>query len=285
MQRDRRYRCRLGPYNRHQLPPCNDTPCATIENPPYLECENLNMHNVSEVRGVPSCVSFTVLQEWPVYWDSVLTAWEKHVMKTYMQICICCATIDVEYNQIIRGYERWVLHCHCNSPGSLQCKAGGVVLSNWFRMAIYGSLVNVRFPWYRQVVNYHLPKEVLYVGSVFIRGRHLIYVRVFLDGHAVAVLENSSFGWSAFSYGILNNLIIMVCTHCKDLSEIQMRCCAKRTRRFIIRAVRLLDRLTSYQPRRSRLETARQSLLRGLMERHRPFTLAEYGRGENPWRA
>ncbi|AGK27154.1 E4 ORF 6/7 [Baboon adenovirus 3] len=48
MQRDRRYRCRLGPYNRHQLPPCDETPCATIENPPYLECENLNMHNVSE---------------------------------------------------------------------------------------------------------------------------------------------------------------------------------------------------------------------------------------------
>ncbi|ALE30449.1 ORF6/7 [Simian adenovirus 19] len=55
MQRDRRYRCRLGPYNRHQLPPCNDTPCATIENPPYLECENLNMHNVSEdcLDGTP----------------------------------------------------------------------------------------------------------------------------------------------------------------------------------------------------------------------------------------
>lgn len=259
---------------------------ATIEDtPPYLECENLNMHNVSEVRGITSCISFVVLQEWPVFWDMVLTAWEKHVMRTFMRVCICCAIIDVDPKQVLRGSERWTLHCHCDSPGSLQCKAGGVVLANWFKMLVYGSLINMRIPWYRAVVNRDLPKEVTYVGSVFLRGRHLIYLRVLFDGHAGALLRRMCFGWSAFSYGILNNLLILGCDFCKDLSEIQMRCCAKRTRRLLIKAVRLLDRTTSYTPRRSLLETPRQRLLRGLMELHRPFTLLEYDRGENPWRA
>ncbi|ABK35060.1 E4 ORF6/7 [human adenovirus 52] len=46
MQRDRRYRCRLAPYNRHQLPPCEDRGSAVVEeNSRYLECENMNMHN------------------------------------------------------------------------------------------------------------------------------------------------------------------------------------------------------------------------------------------------
>ncbi|ABH01062.1 E4 orf 6 [simian adenovirus 7] len=286
MQRDRRYRCRLAPYNHHQLPPCEDRSSAAVEeNSRYLECENMNMHSVSEVRSIPSCISFIVLQEWPVYWDCILTAWEKHVMKMYMKVCICCATLDLDFHQTIRGYERWIIHCHCNSPGSLQCRAGGAVLANWFKMAIYGSLINVRFPWYRQVVNRGLPREVLYVGSMFVRGRHLIYVKVRLDGHAVALLERMSFGWSVFSYGIMNNLIVMVCDSCRNLSEIQMRCCARRTRRLMIHAVRLLDNLTSYQPHRSRTERFRQRHLRGLVEHHRTFTLSEFDRGDNPWRA
>lgn len=243
------------------------------------------MHDVSEVRGISSCISFTVLQEWPVYWDLILSDWEKFVMKQYMKVCLCCATLDLEFNQVLRGSERWILHCHCNSPGSLQCKAGGVVLANWFRMLVYGSLINCRAFWYRQIVNHNLPREVMYVGSVFIRRRHLIYIRIHLDGHAIAILEKMSFGWSVFSYGTLNNIIIMCCNSCSDLSEIQMRCCAKRTRSLLIRAVRLLHNTTSYQPHRSIFEGCRQRLLKGLMEYHRPFTLAQFSRGENAWQA
>ncbi|ALE30486.1 34K [Simian adenovirus 17] len=288
MQRDRRCRHRLSPYHRHHLtPPTEDLPVAALEGSPgVLECEHLNMHYVSEVRTIPACVPFTVLQEWPVPWDMVLTPWERFVMKHYMRVCVCCATIDVEPRQVIRGYERWVIHCHCKQPGSLQCKAGGVVLTNWFKMLVFGALVNVRFPWYPQVVNYELPKEVMYMGSVCVRGRHLIYLRILYDGHAAAVLEFMSFGWSVFSFGILNNMVVMGCTYCKDLTEIQVRCCARRTRRLLIKAVRFLNsspRRGAF--RRSLGEPRRQQLLRGLMEHHRPFTLSQYDRGENPWRA
>lgn len=215
----------------------------------------------------------------------ILTGWEKHVMKTYMRVCGCCATIDVDAHQILRGFERWMIHCHCKSPGSLQCKAGGVVLASWFKMLIYGALVNVRFPWYREVVNRNMPKEVMFVGSVYARGRHFIYIRLLYDGHAAAVLQNVSFGWSFFSYGILNNLVVLGCTYCRNLDELSMRCCARRTRRLMARAVKVLGERSIHPLRSSVVERRRQSLLRDLMEHYRSFTLAEYDRGENPWRA
>lgn len=250
-----------------------------------LECEHMNMHYVSEVRSIPACISFTVLQEWPMWWDMILTDWEKHVVKMYMRVCVCCATIDVEFKQALRGFERWFIHCHCKKPGSLQCKAGGVVLANWFKMLIYGSLFNLRFPWYRQIVNFSMPKEVLFVGSVFVRGRHFVYIRLLYDGHAAAVLERVSFGWSCFSYGILNNLVILACTYCKNLDELSVRCCARRTRRLMVKAVKVLSNLTVRPLLRSSVEVRRQGLLRDLTEHCRPFSLAEYDKGENPWRA
>ncbi len=51
-------------------------------------------------------------------------------------------------------------------------------------MMIYGSLYNLRFPWYREIVNCGMPKEVLFMGSVFVRGRHIMYIRLLYDGHA-----------------------------------------------------------------------------------------------------
>lgn len=287
MQRDRWFRYKLSSYQTHRLPPpSEDLPIATMERTPgLLECEHLNMHYVSEVRSIPSCAPFVVLQEWPMWWDMILSKWEKHVCRIYMRVCVCCATINVDFNQIVRGFERWTIHCHCNKPGSLQCKAGGVVLANWFKMMIYGSLYNLRFPWYREIVNCGMPKEVLFMGSVFVRGRHIIYIRLLYDGHAAIVLERMSFGWSFFSYGIMNNMVVLGCTYCKNLDELSVRCCARRTRRLLAKAVKVLGGFTVRSLLRSLVEPRRQGLLRGLMERYCPFTLADYNRGENPWRA
>ncbi|AFD21896.1 E4 orf6 [Simian adenovirus A1139] len=287
MQRERRFRYRLGPYARHRLPPC-EQPCSAAvmdDSQLSMDCDNFRMHNVAEVRGLPCCAGFIVLQEWPVLWDMVLTRWELYVLRTYLRVCVCCATLDVESRQLVHGHERWILHCHCRRPGSLQCKAGAVVLTRWFKMLVYGALINQRCLWYREVVNFNLPKEVCYVGSTYVRGRHLIYVRIRYDGHVGVVLANMSFGWSVLSYGILNNLVILGCTYCKDLSEIQMRCCARRTRALMLRAVRLIGEHTRSPLYRSRLEPRRQQLLRNLMLRAQPFTLSAYDGCENPWRS
>ncbi|TKX88038.1 hypothetical protein C5L27_13710, partial [Staphylococcus argenteus] len=70
-----------------------------------------------------------------------------------MSVCLCCATIDVEITQLLHGYERWLIHCHCQRPGSLQCMSAGMLLGRWFKMAVYGTLINKRCFWYREVVN------------------------------------------------------------------------------------------------------------------------------------
>ncbi|AP_000136.1 control protein E4orf6/7 [Human adenovirus 12] len=48
MQRDRRYRYRLAPYNKYQLPPCEEQSKATLstsENSLWPECNSLTLHN------------------------------------------------------------------------------------------------------------------------------------------------------------------------------------------------------------------------------------------------
>ncbi|UNB10548.1 E4 ORF5 [Human adenovirus 61] len=286
MQRDRRYGCRLAPYSKYHLPPCEQQSKATLsENSAWPECNSLTLHNVSEVRGIPSCVGFTVLQEWPIPWDMILTNYEMFILKKYMSVCLCCATIDVEITQLLHGYERWLIHCHCQRPGSLQCMSAGMLLGRWFKMAVYGTLINKRCFWYREVVNRFMPKEIMYVGSTFVRGRHLIYVKIMYDGHAWLALEKISFGWSTFNYGILNNMLVLCCDYCKDLSEIRMRCCARRTRLLMLKVVKVIAENTVRPLKHSWCEGHRQRLLKGLIMHHQAILFGDYNHRENPWAA
>ncbi|AAW33278.1 E4 control protein 34 kDa [Human mastadenovirus B] len=272
---------RHHPYTRAQLPRCeeNETRASMTEDHPLLpDCDTMTMHSVSCVRGLPCSASFTVLQEFPIPWDMFLNPEELKIMKRCMHLCLCCATIDIFQSQVIHGRENWVLHCHCNQQGSLQCMAGGAVLAVWFRKVILGCMINQRCPWYRQIVNMHMPKEIMYVGSVFLRERHLIYIKLWYDGHAGAIISDMSFGWSAFNYGLLNNIVIMCCTYCSNLSEIRMRCCAHRTRKLMLRAIKIMlqDTADPDPINSSRTERRRQRLLVGLMRHNRPIPFSDY---------
>nr|AGV40532.1 E4Orf6 34 kDa protein [Gorilla beringei graueri adenovirus 8] len=266
------------PYTRDRLPPFETETRASVmeDHPVFPDCDTLTMHNVSYVRGLPCCVGFTLIQEWVIPWDMVLTREELLIMKKCMKVCLCCANLDIMTSSMVHGYERWSLHCHCDSPGSLQCLAGGQVLASWFRMVLEGSLINQRCLWYREVVNQHMPKEVMYMSSVFMRGRHLIYLRIWYDGHVGAVLPAMSFGYSALHCGILNNILVLCCTYCADLSEIRMRCCARRTRMLMLRAVRIIAEETTTPLHSCRTERRRQELLRALLLHHRPILMGDY---------
>ena len=271
---------RHHPYRRARLPRCEEETRASLteQHPLLPDCDHADYHNVSSVRGLPCAAGFTLLQEFPVPWDMILTPEEIKILKRCMSVCLCPATLDLVRAQMVSGYERWILHCHCSSPGSLQCRAGGTLLAVWFRRVIYGCMFNQRFPWYRQIVNRNMPKEIMYMGSVFMRGRHLIYCRIWYDGHVGSIIPNMSFGWSALNYGLLNNMVIMCCTYCENMSEIRMRCCARRTRRLMLKAVGIIVRETCDPDPicSSRTEPRRQRLLRALMERHRPILFSEY---------
>lgn len=234
------------------------------------------MHDVSAVRGNVGCSGFAVFMEWPVPWHMVLTSYEWHLMKTYMKVCISCATIDLRRSSVIHGNEVWTLHCHCSKPDSMQCKAGGILLATWFHRVVYGAALNMRCLWYREVVNYRMPKEVMFVGSVYIRGRHLIYINVRYDVHAQLVKEMVSWGWCQHAYGIMNNMLVLCCTYCADLSERRMRCCAKRTRRLMCLAVKAISARSRRELRSSTSEHHRQSILRSLLLRGRSVPYEVY---------
>ncbi|AGT75958.1 E4 control protein 34 kDa [Human mastadenovirus C] len=269
---------RRTPYSRDRLPPFETETRATIlEDHPLLpECNTLTMHNVSFVRGLPCSVGFTLIQEWVVPWDMVLTREELIILRKCMHVCLCCANIDIMTSVMIHGYESWALHCHCSSPGSLQCIAGGQVLASWFRMVVDGAMFNQRFIWYREVVNYNMPKEVMFMSSVFMRGRHLIYLRLWYDGHVGSVVPAMSFGYSALHCGILNNIVVLCCSYCADLSEIRVRCCARRTRRLMLRAVRIIAEETTAMLYSCRTERRRQQFIRALLQHHRPILMHDY---------
>nr|APD78446.1 34K [Simian adenovirus 13] len=266
--RVRRFFCRLSPYHHHMLPPSEGR--VTAASPlayscPLPECSSLTMHSVAVVRSLPCCAALAVLLEWPVPWDMILTNYEMNILKNFMKVCDCCASIDLRRSEVLHGYELWTLHCHCEKPGSLQCKAGGVLLAKWFYMLVYGALINQRFLWYREIVNFKMPKEVYYVGSSYVRGRHLIWLKVKHDIHAAAALEKISFGWGRFTYGHINNMIILCCTYCWDLSEIRVKCCARRTRRILLRTVKVILEEFKAPLCCSKTEVRRQRWLRKLM--------------------
>lgn len=230
-------------------------------------CHSDSLHYVGVVSSMPTSVPFVVFMEWPVPWGLLLSPYELHLLRSYLTLCQCPATLEVGSTAVITGYELWALHCHCPQPGSLQCRAGAVLLKRWFLMVVAGSLINLHVPWYRPLVNERLPKEVMYVGSCFARGRHLVYIHVRYDQHAKYLLDRLSFGLAAFNYGVMNNMLILCCTYCKTLEEIRFRCCARRTRRLLLRAVMELDSISRRGLRASASEPRRQRMFHGVVHR------------------
>ena len=74
----------------------------------------------------------------------------------------------------------------------------------------------------------------MYMGSVFVRGIHLIYIRVLLDGD-MKKIRMQNLGEAVYVDGLYGNFLILICRSC-NLSEIQAKVCARRTRRIIKRA-------------------------------------------------
>ncbi|AEK98471.1 E4 34K [Titi monkey adenovirus ECC-2011] len=270
----------LAPFHQHQLPLPDPDPPAQGECF-ARRCDTNTLHDVITVRSVPSSVMFTVYLEWPAPFHFFLSPYEQHLMRQYMHVCACPATLVIVHCRMIRGSEVWMLHCHCSRPGSLQCRAGAVLLRRWFYLLVVGSLVNLRIPWYRPWVNDHMPKEMMYVGSVYVRGLHLIYINVRYDEHAEHLIRTVNFGLSAFHYGVMNNMLVLVCSYCRTGEEIRFRCCARRTRRLLARSVRELDSISRHPLRASRTERQRQRMFDSVMWRSRALSYDVYDRCRN----
>ncbi|YP_094053.1 E4 ORFD [Bovine mastadenovirus A] len=202
-------------------------------------CNSTDSHPVAFVRSPRTAACFAMCLELPVPWMHILSHHEFVFLKRHL-----CDGVELEMCSVFSKdlqpdfsslQSRWYLHCHCDNSGSLQCLSSRKVLTGLFQEVLKGTFYNQLFWFYRGCVNKNLPEGLMYMGSVYIRGIHLIYIRVILDGDMKRI-RKLNFGEAVYVDGLYGNFLIVICRSC-NLSEIQAKVCAKRTRRLLKRAV------------------------------------------------
>lgn len=232
-------------------------------------------HEVGRVLGNRFVVCFVPYLELPVPWDLLLTRRERFYRSHFMRNCSALLSIDERKSSCYHGREMWDVHCHCENPGSLQCVAGAKLLRGSCRLVMKGGFYNAMFPFYRYVANYHQLRAVRYVGSIFAHGKHLIYLHLNRESDLQFINPN----WLGPHRVIdctLNTWIVLKCTSCKRLNEMQARVCARRTRKII---KRMCLAIAAHRPKSLKLnfmEPLRQKMFVRLHRYRIAFTHEDY---------
>lgn len=240
------------------------------------ECDE-TYHEVGYIYSIKPGACFTVMLNMHIPWPLILNKLGRQV---FQQVEIGCQEGDNVLlrplnSEFVTGHEQWVVHCHCKKPGSLQCLAGGRVMCDLAEEYVYGSLYNEMFPTYRQYVNRGLPNFMQYVGSVYFRGKHLIYVVFRRKDQLRESVEKISFGLHVCISHSRHNILIFCCKSCKTLTEIMACCCMRRTRLLLVKCANIL--LKSGHPYLyERSEPARQKMLSRLMKYGVPFRYTDF---------
>lgn len=198
--------------------------------PPRV-CSVSTLHPVGSVRNSRGAVCFVPCLEIVVPWRYILA----HEEWIFLQHSLCGG---MELEQIafspetLCGRELWNFHCHCLKKGSLECRAGQVVMRSLMREIIKGCEFNRIFWWFREAVNLASVSRVMYVGSVLFRGAHLVYMKVMYDCD-LKLLRAYHWGEVIYCDGDYANYIVLVCRRCHELSEPTARRCARRLRRWL----------------------------------------------------
>lgn len=222
-------------------------------------------HSIAFVKSRRTAVGFAMCLELPVPWKQILSHHEfiflKHHLCDNVELEICSVfnkNLQPDFSSLT---SCWSLHCHCDDPTSLQCLSGRKVIVSLFEEILKGSAYNQMFWFYRAYVNRGMPEGLMYMGSVFFRKIHLIYIRVILDSD-MKKIRKKNFGQAVYVDGNYGNFLILFCHSCTHLSEIQAKVCAKRTRRMIKLALQYCSGPKCY----SKKELLRQKELERLMK-------------------
>ncbi|AMB43167.1 E4 34K [Bat mastadenovirus WIV12] len=207
---------------------------------PMSKCTLRSSHRVGRIRSNPGCSVFVPLRELVIPWDLLFFGQIYNLLKRLGIFCFCSLKLTKCYRYIF-GHEDWDVHCHCQGQTSLQCLAGRQVMSMLHGEFIFGCNYNVMFKDYRSYVNHRLPGNIVYVGSVMFREYHLIYVRFKHLAELRFVLRYMSFGYACF-IKTKQNMLVLRCTYCKNLTSIASACCRRRTRKLLRRAIKILRR-------------------------------------------
>lgn len=227
--------------------------------------------------SVKSAACFAVLYYFHIPWTLILNKLGRKIFGLVEVGCYMADNVLLRplTHEDITGSEQWVVHCHCERPGSLQCIAAGRVMCDLFEEYVFGTIYNDMFPSYRQYVNRGLPKFLHYVGSVYFRGKHFIYVAFQTRFQMQDCLKSISFGPHTCLSHSRHNMLIMCCMSCRRLTEIMACCCMRRTRLLLLKCVRHLLKLGNFNARNHE-EKHRQRMLDRMRKYGMPFKFIHY---------
>ncbi|AEP16427.1 E4 34K [Equine adenovirus 1] len=229
--------------------------------------DNRGDHITSVVRADKSLNGFALCYEIPIPWSFILSRHEQillgeHTRAPGVELLVgdhCCVSEP----------QRWQVRCRCGDPMSLSCLAGKKVLTDIIRKFLEGAAFNRNQLWYREYVNEGHPDSVQYVGSIFYRGTHFIYLLldsyyVILDLFLEAVGRCFNPDMGVFVKGFYNYWIILKCCSCPNYAFPCFGTCAVRVRRLVDAMLAELDKIPGVFVHRttSRAERRRQRCLR-----------------------
>lgn len=193
-------------------------------------------HSTCSVQTVPGAVSFVPNLELPVPWERILSHEEYIFLKWHL-----CGGLELDtlryHRTHIDGNEWWLCHCHCSNKRSLQCLSAAVVVRQLMKEILDGAFFNCLWVFYREFVNACMPEKFIYVGSLYFREFHLVYIKCGNDedAHAVRYIQVGGID-AVYCNGEFSNYFVLLCKSCKNRTERQAYVCCKKTRLWMLKA-------------------------------------------------
>lgn len=194
-----------------------------LNNPSDFKCQaDGNYHLVCSVKTFANFAPFFCAPDLPVPWHWLLD----YNLRRMMQRFYCTSCLYV--GQLNGHMSQALLPVHADSgEESLEFRASLVVLKSALQQFVNGSGFNAKYMWYREVANNDVTDSLRYVGSVWIMGLHVIYIK--MDSLSLYNLFSClNFGDDKYVVRCpANCYIVMRCRNCKKLSEAVVMNCAK----------------------------------------------------------
>ncbi|QIZ64173.1 ORF6-like protein [Guinea pig adenovirus 1] len=251
-------------------------------------------HIVAEIRGVPTAASFALHGCLLVPWPALLTDYERRVFETFVYTCPMPGLVECRRSHLVHGFERWTVHCHCDSananaslrsPCTLRCQSQARLVCSFFRVMLLGTAYDRVYAFYRFRANAQSCAAVYYIGSVWLRDQHLVYLYFPETRDIRRCTRGMSFGFSYTTRACVSNFVVLQCLSCARCDEMSARVCCRRTRLLIKKARALLRRGPHARTRDGRLKkrfkrcvylSARLKMLHRLARYGQCFAMDDY---------
>lgn len=204
------------------------------------QCDITKAHYAATIPSDVSQIYFECQYEIPLPWHYMLDEYGRHLFRVYGLGCTAGLELCYPRGPYLTGLGLWRLHCHCDKPNSLFCKAAAQYLKTMLCEFVRGMRYNSMFPQYRPYTNRGLSMSLTYIGSIMFRNKHFIYLEFANIWDLEVCVDHVSFGEGMVVCG-LRSYIIFVCTSCRNLLEINACSCMRRTRMLIKRCLIVMN--------------------------------------------